>query len=46
LAHQVLFKPDFGLLNLFDLEFGPLAKKVGHPWSSEYQRLSLASFSK
>jgi hypothetical protein len=33
LARQGLFEPDFGPLNFFVLEFGPLAKKVGHPWS-------------
>jgi hypothetical protein len=34
LARQDLFEPDFGPLNFFVLEFGPFAKKVGHPCSN------------
>jgi hypothetical protein len=26
------FEPDFGPTSFLKLEFGPLAKKVGHPW--------------
>ncbi len=36
MAHQGLFEPDFGPLNFFVLEFGPLAKKVGHPCYTVY----------
>jgi hypothetical protein len=31
LARQESFEPNIGPLNFFFLEFGPLAKKVGHP---------------
>ena len=34
LARRYVFDRDVGPLSIFVLDFGPLVKKVGHPWSS------------
>jgi hypothetical protein len=38
LARQIFFELIFGLPTLIYQKFGPLAKKVGHPWTKRLQK--------